>query len=385
MRLIRTIDDQHKAYTLSTHLTHRGIENQLEVQSNTDWGSPDYGSVKCRIWVVDEDQVEEAMRVADEFESSPDDPRFHNLAIDAATSREAEPMVTFARPPLVAHRQPIGALTMYTLLICTILFLVSTFTEPIVKAIPENLPYTSIAFSPIYKELIYDYPHAFEIIDKMVQTYGLQSLENPETMPQGQVEMIQEYQHTPYWHGLYDKIIKHFKSSEPVVFFDAPMFEKIRQGEVWRLFTPALLHSDLFHLFFNMIWLIVLGRQMEQRLGKMRYLVFILITAMITNTAQYVMSGSNFLGFSGVLCAMLLFIWQRQRYAAWEGYMLQTGTMAFISFFILFMLALQVVSFFLETFGNIHMPLGIANTAHLVGALSGYLLARLNYFSWQHP
>ena len=71
----------------------------------------------------------------------------------------------------------------------------------------------------------------------------------------------------------------------------------MRQGEVWRVLSPVFVHQDIFHLVFNMIWLAMLGRQMEKRLGGFRYVVFIALVGIVSNTAQYFMSGSNFMGF----------------------------------------------------------------------------------------
>ena len=95
------------------------------------------------------------------------------------------------------------------------------------------------------------------------------------------------------------------------------------------------------------------------------------------------MSGSNFIGFSGVLCAMITFTWFRQKHAAWEGYDLLPMTMAFISLFVVAMFGIQLLSFFLEINGIAPITPGVANTAHLTGAFAGYLLARSNLFSWQ--
>ncbi len=229
---------------------------------------------------------------------------------------------------------------------------------------------------------MYDYPKAYELIDRIVKAYGIESLQNLDALPQAGQYLLQQFNQTPYWQGFYDKFVEHFKHPEQAWNFDAPMFEKIREGQWWRLFTPCLLHSDLFHLFFNMIWLVVLGRQMEQKIGSLRYTLFIVITAVFSNTAQYLMSGSNFLGFSGVLCAMLAFIWVRQRRAGWEGYQLDKSTFTFITFFILFMFALQNLSFFLEVYSNTTMPIGIANTAHLTGAFIGFILGRMQFFTW---
>jgi len=64
-------------------------------------------------------------------------------------------------------------------------------------------------------------------------------------------------------------------------FLKAPFLEKIRQGEVWRLFSPVLLHGTWLHILFNMAWLWLLGRQIEQRLGILKYLIFSVIVGVI--------------------------------------------------------------------------------------------------------
>lgn len=391
MRLICTLEDQRQGYQLSSFLMGQGIENQLEVITNTDWDSSDYGSVVCRVWAYDEDQMENALRLTNEFLSNPDQSRFQlpsnisqkptlpSQVQDKGVSSAPPPKKTFQSP----KEQPLGAITLYTLIICVLLLIVSTFTSPSYRNISHRIPPTPVFTSPINKALMYDYPKAYQLIDRIVNAYGIESLQNLETLPSGGQQLLKQFDETPYWQGFYDKVVAHFKQPEQSWNFNAPLFEKIRNGEVWRLFTPALLHEGLFHLFFNMIWLVVLGRQIEQKIGSLRYLIFIAVTAAISNTAQYLMSGADFLGFSGVLCAMLAFIWVRQRRAGWEGYQLDRNTFAFIAFFILFMFALQNLSFFLEVYSNTVMPIGIANTAHVIGALSGYVLGHMKFFTWQ--
>jgi GlpG protein len=133
-----------------------------------------------------------------------------------------------------------------------------------------------------------------------------------------------------------------------------------------------------------MLWLIVLGKQIEQRLQPWRYGLFILITAIISNTAQYLMSGPNFIGFSGVLVGMLTFIWVRQKIAAWEGYQIDRLTLIFMLIFVISMAAIQVLSFLAEKSFEFAFSPNIANMAHLIGGLVGYFLGRLNFFSWRH-
>lgn len=377
MRLICTINDQKKGLALSSYLQQKGIENQVEVATNTDWGSPDYGSISCTIWVTDEDRFEEALTLASEFMQDADNPKFH--------LNNTKPKVELKSPsrPILRERQPMGLITLYLLIICSLLLIVSNMTSPEVGRVSPNIPYSPLVTAPVYKKLMYDYPQAFEIIDNIVATFGINSLQDPSSLPKEGQDQLKQFYETPYWRGLYEKFLQHYNDPSAPWVFDAPMFEKIRQGEVWRIFTPCILHSDILHLLFNMIWLVVLGKQMEQRLGKRSYATFIIITACISNTAQYLMSGSSFLGFSGVLCAMLAYIWIRQKKAAWEGYQLEGGTIGFIAVFILLMFTIQIVSFFMEAHTGSTLPVGIANTAHLTGALSGYLLGRTNWFVWQ--
>jgi GlpG protein len=227
--------------------------------------------------------------------------------------------------------------------------------------------------------MLYDYPKIYELTDKLIKLYGVEKLQSPETLPpEGQI-ILKEIQSIPHWQGYYDQFLAHFqgKAVQPAV---APMFEKIREGEVWRLFTPALLHTDFLHILFNMLWLLILGKQLEERLNPRRYMLLILIIGIFSNTCQYLMGGSNFMGFSGVVCGMVAFIWTRQKIAPWEGYPLERSSSAFVLYFILALLAIQMVSFYMEARHNTSISPGIANTAHITGALMGALLALTPFF-----
>lgn len=392
MRIVYTLSDLQKAQLFSSFLNDEGIDNQLEIETNTDWGSSNYGDVTCKIWVYNEDQFPTAMRWKDEFEKNPNNPVFQN---------HSTKMRSFLFPPVVKRespignpslktvkeeemlppeREPLGTMTLYLLILCGILFVASFLTTPNYTPFPSNIPPTPLFTAPIKKMLLFDYPQAYEIIDKLVNLYGIEKLQNPADLPSEGRYLYDQFLHTPYWQGFYDKIFHWVKDPHYKIEINAPLFEKIRQGEVWRLITPCFLHSDILHLFFNMIWLVVLGKQMEQKIGKWRYLLFCLITGVVSNIAQYLMSGPNFIGFSGILCGMIMFIWIRQKKAAWEGYQLQRATMAFVCFFVLSMVLLQAISFYLEAFQQKSFPLAIANTAHLTGAICGAILANFEYF-----
>ncbi len=94
-------------------------------------------------------------------------------------------------------------------------------------------------------------------------------------------------------------------------------------GQVWRLFTPALLHANPVHFLFNMMWLLRLGTLIERRFGSWRFGAGVLAVAGLSNVAEFYLnfgfgepvlglfdwSQQNpwFLGFSGVSVALFGF------------------------------------------------------------------------------
>jgi len=396
MRLIGTIENQELAERLSSYLNLKNIDHEVEVDVDKDWGKETYGSPISRVWVIEEDQLEEASKIFEEFQENPDDKKFteektppkvpvmQEVFEDEAPQKKDEPIVTIKPQSAIARTEPMGPVTFYLIVICSWLFIWGILTIPPVEKLPSNIPSAPIQLPTINKELMYDYPEAYQIIDKIIKLYGRESLLNPGELPAEGKFLLNQFYRSSWWKGIYQPLAEAFKQqSLGPLHFSAPMFEKVQQGEVWRLFTPALLHGSLLHILFNMLWLVVLGKQIEKRVKGKRYLLFILITGIVSNTAQYLMSGANFVGISGVLCAMFAFIWVRLKIAPWEGYQLQQSTITLLSIFILAMFFLQLYAFFSEVTGGAVTSLRIANTAHLTGVFSGLVLGRLPFFSWK--
>ena len=87
----------------------------------------------------------------------------------------------------------------------------------------------------------------------------------------------------------------------------------VNSGEYWRLFTVALVHGGLTHLFFNMFSLLVLGNPIEAALGKLRFLVIFFISlltgslaSVYLNSAPHVSVGASgaIFGLFGAFIAM---------------------------------------------------------------------------------
>lgn len=375
MRLITTFDDENLGRKFSSFLLEKKIANHYEDVVDSE------GHRSGKVWVYDEDQVADAFRWLELFEKQPYDPQFLvKPKITPLFEPEEEKIIPVPKKPSQSPHTP---LTIGLIILCGLLFVWAQLSTPVLQRIPKGLPPAPIATSKIYKEFLYDYPEAYALVDKLVKLFGIQNVDNPESLSTEGKFLYLKILNTPYWEGYYDKVIQYFHHPEKGWEWNEPMFEKIKQGEFWRLITPIFLHSDIFHIFFNMIWLLILGREMEPKIGIWRLALFIIITGAFSNTAQYFMSGPNFIGFSGVICAMLAYIWMRQRIAPWEGYKIQNATMNLMAFFILALLALQTASFFAELFLKINFGVPIANTAHIAGALLGFVLGKRKEFAWR--
>lgn len=386
MRLICTInskDSNENPYEFSYFLTTQKIANECDEE-------PCGHDSVYRIWIYDEDHVEKARAFYDHYRQNPNDPRFRIrdeeaiLAQEQQLQQEDEKESVTPLPPqkrrLTSHA-PYGKITIFILLVSIFLFFAAIFQ----KGIQNSPQFPGIAPAPIVppieKSLIYDYPAYFELRDQLFAIYTPKEIESGKTPPPEALTILKKMEHTPFWIGIYDRIIQHIhKPSQPIA-YHGPLFEKISQGEVWRLVTPAVLHYDLLHIFFNILWFMLLSHQIEFRIGALRYILFFIVTAAVSNTAQYLMSGPFFMGLSGVVCAMAAFIWARQQVAPWEGYLLNKLTLIFLAIFIFGILALQITFFVLQLYGYAESDISIANTAHLSGALTGYLLGRLRFFA----
>jgi rhomboid protease GluP len=72
----------------------------------------------------------------------------------------------------------------------------------------------------------------------------------------------------------------------------------IIRGQIWRLFTPALLHANIMHIAFNMYALYSFGRNLERVYGHGRFFLLYLLGAFAGNVASFWMSSNPSLGAS---------------------------------------------------------------------------------------
>jgi rhomboid protease GluP len=93
--------------------------------------------------------------------------------------------------------------------------------------------------------------------------------------------------------------------------------ELIVQGQLWRLFTPMLLHGSILHLAFNMYALYAIGPGLERYYGRKRYLLLYILAGFAGNVASFVMTSQASLGAStaifGLLGAEGVFLYQNRQ------------------------------------------------------------------------
>jgi GlpG protein len=146
-----------------------------------------------------------------------------------------------------------------------------------------------------------------------------------------------------------------------------PGLPEAKSGHIWRVITPIFLHFGFMHVIFNLYWLHFLGGGLEGRLGSLKFALFILLTAALSNVGQYIVEGSpSFGGMSGVNYALFGYIWIRGRRDPSFGLQLDQSTIT--------ILLIWFAICFTGLVGN------IANTAHtmglVIGAAWGWLAAR---------
>jgi membrane associated rhomboid family serine protease len=163
---------------------------------------------------------------------------------------------------------------------------------------------------------------------------------------------------------------------QDVLVFVGLVPQAVTHGYLWQLATYSFLHATLFHLLFNMLWLWMFGSQLESDWGSKRFLEFyffcVVGAALITVSVAYtgllglsprtVTIGSSG-GIYGILVAFGVLYGNRE-------------LMMFPLPFVIKAKYLVMGLIFIAVIGAFQDVGGVANFAHLGGALFGYLYVK---------
>ncbi len=155
--------------------------------------------------------------------------------------------------------------------------------------------------------------------------------------------------------GISSTTFKFYSNLSWESFIDSPM----------RILGPAFFHYSWLHIVFNTMWWWQLGGSVERILGKGALINLFLVTALFSNLGQFIVTGPNFGGLSGVVYGLVGYVWWYGWLAPEKGLMISKPIIGFL----LFWLVLGYVDV---------LPVNMANTAHLLGLVSGCLLAAVN-------
>lgn len=137
-------------------------------------------------------------------------------------------------------------------------------------------------------------------------------------------------------------------------------------SEPIRLIGPAFFHFSLLHIAFNTIIWWRFGGAIEAIMGKWELVQLFLFASVLSNLGQFLVSGPNFGGLSGVVYAVVGYVWWASWLAPEKGLIISKPTIGFLLVWLLLG--------FIEL-----LPINMANTAHSVGLISGCLLAWLKF------
>jgi len=135
---------------------------------------------------------------------------------------------------------------------------------------------------------------------------------------------------------------------------------EIRQGQIWRLFTPMFIHLSPLHLVFNLIWTYQLGMSIERMKGSGTLLFLVVMTSLAANLPQYYFVGPGFGGLSGVVYGLFGYVWMKSKFDPFSNFWIPQNTVT-----------LMIVWLFLCMTGVLGH---VANHAHVGGLIAGMLI-----------
>ena len=148
------------------------------------------------------------------------------------------------------------------------------------------------------------------------------------------------------------------------------------------LITSMFLHGGLLHLGGNMLFLWIFGNNVEDSMGRIRFIVFYLLCGLIASVAQIMIDPASVIpnvGASGAIAGVLgayILLYPHAR----------VTTLVFLFFFITFIelpaVVVLLMWFVLQLFSGTSSLLaenetGVAYFAHVGGFVAGFLLIKL--------
>jgi len=138
--------------------------------------------------------------------------------------------------------------------------------------------------------------------------------------------------------------------------------DAIRAGQLWRFFTPMLLHGSILHIGFNMYALNAFGTGLERRYGHSRFLLLYILGGFAGTVFSFLFSNAYSIGASGAIFGLIaaegIFLFQnRKLFGAQVGRAINN---------VVFVVAINLF---------LGLQPGIDNWGHIGGLMGGLIFA----------
>ena len=174
-----------------------------------------------------------------------------------------------------------------------------------------------------------------------------------------QTELNQSTGRDPAWLELYVETLQNPLSR---------MFLYPDRAELYQFFTYTFLHSDVWHLLGNVVFLYVFGNAVEDKLGRLGYLAFYLAGGVVAGLGHALTTDLPVLGASGAVAGvtgMFLALYPLSKITIGYFLLVIIGSVQWASIWVIGVRVAQDVLFQLLGIGN------VAYTAHLAGYAYG--------------
>lgn len=150
-------------------------------------------------------------------------------------------------------------------------------------------------------------------------------------------------------------------------------------SELPTLFTAMFLHGSWGHLLGNMLYLWIFGDNVEEQLGRVRFLLFYFLTGLAATLTQVLIAPASALpnvGASGAIAGIMggyLVMFPAARIVTLIGYFVTRVPAVIV---LIFWFAIQLFGGF-GSLGGMQPDGGVAFFAHIGGFVAGFILVRL--------
>lgn len=132
--------------------------------------------------------------------------------------------------------------------------------------------------------------------------------------------------------------------------------------EIWRYLSHTLVHLSFSHLLFNLVWWWIFANAIEKICGRYKLMLLYILSSSLSGVVQNWISGPYFFGLSGVVYAVLAYVYIVDYLTHKNQFHLPQG---FTS-----MIIIGILMGFISPIWGIKM----GNAAHITGLILGGLL-----------